>query len=561
MSKTNSVRALLGAMAVVCAAGQASALVSTNTSLNINTFLGADRFYNAGYIGTRAVVANVEAGLVWNGHDSLTHVNTFLYDSTDRGVAPGSPAGTPYQLGAFDAHATWCGQTIAGRGSADMSQGIAYGATLWSGSIATRWLGATAFRTGFSIDWGSFTTPYLAALRDGVDGRTADVFNGSWGFTNSHGIDSFTGTIDALIAHSGALGVFSAGNAGSTGPGSVGAPGTGFNVLTVGALADDGGSDPYSYRAGFSSFGPSDYYDWTTGLVIPGVRATVDIIAPGQNLTLALYGGLTGGNWGGTDPTSGAGNFYSTNMAGTSFSSPIVAGGASLLVDAAYDRFGGGAAKDARVLKAVLMNSADKLQGWDNGQHEVKGVVTTTQSLDYQFGTGRMNLDRAFDQFLLGTTDATESQRWVSVEPTGWDFGTVTSAASEDYRIEGLIPAGATLTATLTWFIDATFYDDFGPDYESFDDLDLQVLRVTGEDSTELIAESISLYNTSEHLHLTIPTEGQYMVRVLWAGEMYDFYDDANMEDFGLAWSVTIPAPGGFVLMVGVVTLGTRRRR
>src|SRR5262245_51196931 len=39
-----------------------------------NQVIGATRFYDAGYTGTRALMANIEAGYVWNGHETLTDV-------------------------------------------------------------------------------------------------------------------------------------------------------------------------------------------------------------------------------------------------------------------------------------------------------------------------------------------------------------------------------------------------------------------------------------------------------------------------------------------------------
>src|SRR5207248_4091385 len=79
----------------------AFALVGTASNLNINTFLGADRFYNAGYTGSRTIVANIEAGFVWNGQETLTGVSTYFSSSSIAGE--------------FDRHATWVGSTIAGR--------------------------------------------------------------------------------------------------------------------------------------------------------------------------------------------------------------------------------------------------------------------------------------------------------------------------------------------------------------------------------------------------------------------------------------------------------------
>src|SRR5262249_57236785 len=54
---------------------------------------------------------------------------------------------------------------------------------------------------------------------------------------------------------------------------------------------------------------------------------------------------------------------------GTSFAAPIVAGGVALLADYAWTSLppaNASAAVDGRVMKAVLINSADKTGGWGN---------------------------------------------------------------------------------------------------------------------------------------------------------------------------------------------------
>ncbi len=67
---------------------------------NLNSFLGADRFYNAGFRGDGAVIANIEAGHIWTGHESLSHI----------GLIPTSGG-----AGEFDRHATWVASVLAGR--------------------------------------------------------------------------------------------------------------------------------------------------------------------------------------------------------------------------------------------------------------------------------------------------------------------------------------------------------------------------------------------------------------------------------------------------------------
>ena len=256
----------------------------------------------------------------------------------------------------------------------------------------------------------------------------------------------------------------------------------------------------------------------------------------------AYYGGETGGN-GTTDnpavsgpgPTGlpsgslGGPDFYSRGgLGGTSFAAPTVAGGAALLYDAAYSVFAGNDdARDARVMKAVLMNSADKTVGWNNGQvshPNGNGGVLTTQGLDNRVGTGRMNLAAAYDQFLTGTTDiaGTSSGNLGLVDDIGWDFGQVVSGTTNDYFFDSPLTGGSTFTATLTWFRDRrinasnTVFDD------SYDDLNLELWSVVDGTPASLISESSSLYNESEHFSFALPVTGDYALRVRWFNEVFD---------------------------------------
>src|SRR5207237_1161234 len=147
----------------------------------------------------------------------------------------------------------------------------------------------------------------------------------------------------------------------------VGAPASGYNKIAVASLAADTTANPYTQPSTFSSRGPNDFFNPVTGRTTHGVRPVVDIAAPGEALALAYYGGATGSNTGGVDQSNGANNFYLIDASGTSFAAPIVAGGAALLADVAHVNFDAHGT-DGRVIKAVLLNSADKTPGWDNGQ-------------------------------------------------------------------------------------------------------------------------------------------------------------------------------------------------
>src|SRR5262245_48645542 len=161
-------------MGIVSSDGGANA---PYTGININDFLGADRFYANGYTGSRSVVSNVEAGHIWNGHVTLQHVTTLIDD----------PA-TPPPNADFDFHATYVGSTIAGRlggpNPGEWQRGIAFGADLWSASIASSWNGAPP-TLSFNFPGPALQYSCYNTMIAGIGGRTTDVLNMSWGF-NPH---------------------------------------------------------------------------------------------------------------------------------------------------------------------------------------------------------------------------------------------------------------------------------------------------------------------------------------------------------------------------------------
>jgi uncharacterized protein YjbI with pentapeptide repeats len=543
---------------------------------NINTLLGADAFYDQGFTGTNAVVASIEAGHIWSGHETLSHVLQI----------PNHPSA----LNEFDRHNTWVGAIIGGRqGGASpgaYQEGMAPNAQLYSGAIASQWNGPR-FTQAFNFANEVVYDRYRKAFSSGVNlaGRRADVINSSWGSDESPtGTDTLSIAVDGFAnANPGTLFVVSAGNDGP-GPNTVFSPASAYNNMSVAAL---GPNPPYDRPANFSSGGPNNYRDPVNGTV-NNARQVVDIAAPGDMLSLAYYGGETGGN-GTTDNPSESGlgptglpagplggpDYYSRGgLSGTSFASPTVAGGAALLYDAAYSVFPtNDDACDARVIKAVLMNSADKTVGWSNGQiahPNGNGGVLTTQGLDNRVGTGRMNLAASYDQFLSGTTDITGtlSGNLGLVNDIGWDFGQVVSGTTNDYYFDSPLDGGSMFTATLTWFRDRrinasnTVFDD------SYDDLNLELWSVVGGTPTSLISESSSLYNESEHFSFALPVTGEYALRVRWFKEVFDRVVDANQEFYGLAWAtaalsaVAIPEPTSAVLLfIAAMVCGMCRRR
>ncbi len=481
---------------------------------SVNTLIGANRFYNAGFTGQGTIAANVEAGHVWSGHESLGHVSVFANHTDAFGT-------TTADL--FDRHATWVGGMIGGRstmvGGGAWQTGIAPNTDLRSGAIASSWAGS-AYATSFNISPNSFVGGYQPFF------GTADVINSSWGGTSPAGDNAFAIALDGYAAQNPSTSfVVSAGNSGPSNN-TVGFPGSGYNAFTVAALAN-GNDNSYNAVASFSSRGPQDYFDATNGTVA-GVRAAVDIAAPGTTLQGAFYGGQSGGNNttlpGSADAGSGA-NLYSSNLQGTSFASPIVAGAVALVKSASVgtpELASNSASRDALVVKSVLMNSADKITGWSNGQVSHTnglGGVTTTQALDWASGAGKLNLDRAFDQYITaGTRDVlglTPGDLGI-VATVGWDLGNVLLGDTNLYSIGSLLQGNSLFNVTLNWFRNRLF-DDVNLQVSDIGQADLNI-RVIDLDANAIISESRSLYNTAEHLSFLLPRTAHYGIQVIYLG-------------------------------------------
>ena len=568
---------------------------SNNYYYLINVMLGATRFYNNGYLGYNTQIANVEAGHVWNGQESLTNVTSYVNDPS---IDP--PPGGSVQ---YDFHATMVGFTLAGLGPPVPLPGGGYSYNYYQlGTAPFAYLTSTAIATSFSttnpgefdISSKTFVYGYNTVMQTGVDRtftlapgvtvtthRPVDVVNSSWGFDDATAAQQPTMILDALTNLGHQTVCVAAGNHDNSLTAMVGGPASGFNVIAVAALTSDKDNPPYQTQASFSNAGPNDFYNPATGQTIPGVRAAVSIAAPGTDLVLAAYIGKTGSNATGAlfDPSAWPpallSQLYFFGAAGTSFASPIVAGGAALVVDAGYQNFGTTAAIDGRTVKAVLLNSATKTPGWTNHPYlDGSGVLRTDQGLDWNVGAGALNLNKAYDQYLGGTTDV-PGLGGGNVQPVGWDYGHVAKNAPNDYVITSPLQAKQTMTVTLDWFIPRYFNasatadpttDNFAPaDLHDtyFDQLTVQVWKTSGGHLLSMVAESTSPYNNTDQIYFQLPSDGTYAIRVGWVGSTYDLFGTSPMaDDYGLAWYIDpLPEPGTLLLLGLGVPLLFRRRR
>ena len=525
-------------------------------TFDINTFLGAGAYYDNAtpIIGQNTVTTNLEAGYFWNGHETLQHVVT----NTTNFISGSTAWGGDSVPAKYDRHATWATMLIGGRqtvGGGIYQDGIAFGTDLRAAAIASDWE-SPAYALSFNLTVESFLVPYERTF--GV----ADVVNSSFGFTDPDGTDALSVVMDAY-AFQNPLTTYVT-SAGNSGPGSntVGSPGSDYNAITVGALTN---ANTFDTVASFSSRAPQDfgYIDASgTAVSIAGVRAAVDISAPGASLVSAFWGGQAGGN----NPTltsstnqGTSADLYSLGIAGTSFAAPLVAGGAALVVSAAKTLpvlASNPAASQSIVVKSLLLTGADKTTGWSNGQQTVTvGGTTylrTTQSLDYAAGAGRLDLATTFGLQVGGQIDVvgTGTGNLGTVARTGWDYGSAVIGSRNDYVIADALTGSTTLTASVDWLRNR-YFDYATTTYADVAqaNLNLSVWQLDATNAfTTLIARSESLYNTVEHLSFLLPQSGRYGLRIEYPANTFDntaggVWGSATYpQDYAVSWSA-VPEP------------------
>ena len=536
---------------------------SSGGTRDINAFLGATRYteHTLPITGQNTVSTNVEAGHLWNGHETLQHVTLNSSNFTQTPENWGNGAIAPL----FDRHATWAAMLMGGRVTDTspnpiLQQGIAPGTDLRSAAIATQWNG-NAYALSFGVSSGSYVNAFQTAFAQ------SDVINSSFGYSDPAGAQVFTVFTDALAAQN-RFSTFVA-SSGNSGPGenTVGAPGAGYNSIAVGALS---GAD-YDAVASFSSRGPMDFgYYGANGFVrTEGVRAGVDLSAPGTDLTSAFYGGQTGGNNESLTNSTDLGtnsDAYSSSINGTSFAAPLVAGGAALVASAAKtlpglsdDPF----ASHSQVVRALLMTGADATSGWDNGMELIHvggdAVWSTSQGLDWAAGAGRMNLDRTFELQVNGQRNvAIDPGGSAVVETRGWDFGLGQIGLVNDYLFQPFIPASSEITLTLAWMRER-FWDDTNDDlYEVAQaDLNVSVWQLDGEGNfLRPVVQSVSEYNTAEHIRYVFEESGFFAMRVSYDSNTFDntnlsdWGSEGFEQEYGLAWDlIVIPEAASLLLM------------
>lgn len=495
-----------------------------------NERVGWQAFADAGFLGSSTVVANVEAGHIWFGHE--------VFNRPASVTNPLVTYSNSAALNELDFHATTVGHVLAGSGYNGTNYtyiglGMVPEATLVSGSVAVEF--STNNLGGFSTTYDSVVTAYRAFFTgEGV--ARADVINSSWGGYDPAAVSPEVVALDGLAAQNPEVAlIVSAGNSASQ---PVGAPADGFNNIAVGSL----GSKTFLVPSEFSSRGLNDFYNPVTEELVEDARVAVRIAAPGEVFYLAAYLGDSGGLGAAApevtvEPPPTDQYFY--NMDGTSYASPMVAGGVALLKDVArrdaeWNLNGVTNAFDTRVAASVLMAGSLETYGWSNGQtNSVSGAVVTAQALDASTGAGAMDLLRSAEAYLFGTRGTGDS----TIASSGWDFGALGIGGSRDYTFAGAMAQDVELTVALNWFAgrDYDMETGFGRNL-SFADLNLEVWEVVDGGFTTLVGQSATIYNNAEFLRMDLASGRTYGLRVKFDGMIFDETGGVLSESYGLSW-------------------------
>jgi hypothetical protein len=283
-----------------------------------------------------------------------------------------------------------------------------------------------------------------------------------------------------------------------------------------------------------------------------GARRSINLVAPGSNINVI-------------DPDGQV-----RTVSGTSFAAPHVVATVALLQEWGDRQIRAGLpnwsldARNPMVMKAVLLNAADKLE--DTGDGLRLGMSRTLYDrsnktwiesdayrdraipLHADLGTGHLNAYRAFLQFNGGAWEPTES-----IPAIGWSYGVVESPLppdlpreipaqlEQDYEFADPLQGGSYFSATLAWERMVVLNDsnnngqyDLGESFEDrgLNNLDLYLMPAEETDIANSVWSSHSAVDSVEHIFFQIPATGRYKLRVVYRQRV----NDALAQPYALAW-------------------------
>lgn len=270
------------------------------------------------------------------------------------------------------------------------------------------------------------------------------------------------------------------------------------------------------------------------------MRSSVGIVAPGHNIPSLNPNGIV------------------KNVTGTSFAAPHVTATVALLQE-----FGDRmlrqktpnwtvAARRQEVMKAVLLNSADKIRDEGNGLRlgmtrtiidknsenwlESEAYKNPKRPLHNQLGSGHLNAFRAYQQFSAGQFSSSQA-----VPPLGWDYGKVDMGTPVEYTLAKPLRAGSFVSLTLVWnrLVELgdrnqnNLYDE-GESFRDRGSNNLNLYLVNANASPQdkgTICASTSDVDTIEHIFCPVPSAGNYKIRIEHAKQVNE-----PSQQYAIAW-------------------------
>ncbi|MEL6334327.1 MAG: S8 family serine peptidase, partial [Cyanobacteria bacterium J06626_26] len=277
-----------------------------------------------------------------------------------------------------------------------------------------------------------------------------------------------------------------------------------------------------------------------------GPRRSINLVAPGDDIRMLNPNGQ---------------EIFSS---GSSFAAPHVAATVALLQEWGDRQIRTANwsldTREPMVMKAVLLNAADKLMDTGNGQNLGMGRTLLDESnltwiesdayrdpkvpLHEELGTGHLNAFRAYEQF--------DGGQWSpgNVSTRGWDYNVLAATTEEaspqtpghaDYIIEPPLKAGSYIAATLAWERQVSLADSNNNDLyeigESFkaqglNNLNLYLMAIDEDDTSQSIWSSVSDVDSLEHIFYKIPQTGRYKLRVVYQQQV----TAEKPQTYSLAW-------------------------
>ncbi|MBE9199747.1 MULTISPECIES: S8 family serine peptidase [unclassified Nodularia (in: cyanobacteria)] len=269
-------------------------------------------------------------------------------------------------------------------------------------------------------------------------------------------------------------------------------------------------------------------------------RPSIALVAPGSNIPMLNPDGKL------------------NKVTGTSFAAPQVTATVALLQefgDRQLQERQRNWSIDARrhqVMKAVLLNSAEKLK--DSGDGLRLGMSRTLIDkqnqdwlesdayqnpqipLDAQMGTGHLNSFRAYQQFSAGQWPASST-----VPAVGWDYSQVDVGSTVDYALAKPLKKDSFVSITLSWNRLVELNDtnkneqyDLGETFSDrgLNNLDLYLVKADAQDADAgVVCSSVSGIDSVEHIFCPVSADGNYKIRVQFRQQVNE-----ATQPYGLAW-------------------------